>query len=58
MAALLGFLPPNFATPSSMAASIAALMALTVSVSDLGMRTDTEYFSAPPLMDTGSQPWK
>jgi len=58
MAALFGFLPPNFAMPSSIAASIAVLIALMVSVSVLGISTDTPYFSAPPLMDTGSQPWK
>jgi hypothetical protein len=56
IAALFGFLPPNFAMPSSIAASTAALMALMVSLSDLGINTDTLYFSAPPLMDTGSQP--
>lgn len=58
IAALLGFLPPNLEIPSSIVASIAALMALMVSLSFFGMRTETEYFSASPLTDTGSQPWK
>ena len=42
--------------PSELSDTI--LIALTVCVSLLGIRTDTEYFSALPLMDTGSQPWK
>jgi len=58
MLALLGFFPPNFANPSSIAASTALCTALIVLVSDFGINTDTLYLSLLPLIETGSHPLK
>ena len=44
-----GTLPPNLPMPSLIAQSMAALMALTVSMSVLGMMMEQLYLGSPPL---------
>ena len=44
IALIFGFLPPNFATPSSTALAIASLIFWIVSLSSFGIIIDTEYF--------------
>jgi len=56
--ALVRFLAAELGDTFLNRSTTAALIALMVSVSSFGISTDTEYFSAPPLMLTGSQPWK
>ena len=48
-------MPPHLGRDSCLATSMAALMALTVLVSDLGIMALTLYFGSLPLTLSGSQ---